>query len=230
MPHLFRSCFGCMVIIAFVTVSHTTYTAAAEAQATEVLQRDSVDDLPSQAGSLDIAFVRLNLEIPSFSGMYLDKGGLKVMLQNMSDAEAARPKIVKFLRDNYALEYKEKLPVITFEHAKTELNWLDVYHYKLALRDVLTIQDTVLLDADEVCGCVTVGISNERARPVVENFIKMAGVPTNAVHVQLMPAIMPLQDVTGNFRPIAGGIQIKNDAGPFAFLGFSAICSVTIGG
>src|SRR5262249_34377067 len=38
------------------------------------------------------------------------------------------------------------------------------------------------------------------------------------------------QAVDGTFRPIVGGVQIKNDTGPFAFLGFSGICTATVVG
>jgi hypothetical protein len=37
----------------------------------------------------------------------------------------------------------------------------------------------------------------------------------------------PFQAVTDQFRPMVGGIQIKNDAGPFAFLGFAGLCTLT---
>jgi hypothetical protein len=219
----------CLRYIVTVTFLVATCGASSEPRHAEASQADSVDDLPSQAWSLDIAFLRLNLAIPSFAGMYREKEAVKVTLGNMSEAEAARPIILKFLRENFASEFKEKSPPeIRFEPSKTKLNWFDIYHYKQALRDVLTIPDTVLLDADEVCGCVTVGISNERAREAVENFVKIAQVPTDAVRIVAMAPIVPLQSVDGQFRPIPGGVQIKNDAGGLLWLGLGGICTATM--
>lgn len=217
----------CVVLLALLGAGHPGW---AETKPNKLGEPDSVADLPSQAGSLDVAFLRLNMGIHSFVGMYWDEAGvLKVTLRNMSDAEAARPKILKFLHDNYPSSDKSATATqIKFQEAKTEFNWFQIYRYKTALRDVLTIQDTVLLDADEVCGCVAIGISNERARSIVENFIKQAGVPPSAVRIRLMNPVIPLQDVTNNFRPMVGGTQIKNDAGTFAFLGFSDVCTLTV--
>jgi hypothetical protein len=194
----------------------------------QIAQPDSVDDLPSQEGSLDVAFLRLNIAIPSFAGMYREKDTIKVLLGNMAEAESARPTIVKFLSANYGSDFKEKgLPEIKFEAAKTKLTWFAIYHYKVALRDVLTIKDTVMLDADEVCGCVTVGISNERARAMVDNFIKINDVPREAVRMVNMAPIVPLQTVQDRFRPIPGGVQIKPDTG-WIWLALGESCTATI--
>src|SRR6266852_6115824 len=226
----FRSSLIGIAIVAFLAA---IYAARAQRQLAETPPPESVDDLPSQAGSLDVAFLRLNLAIPSFAGMYWEKGILKVHLQNLSEAEAARPHILKFLRDNYPSKDKESAsPKLEFERAKTEFTWFDIYHFKEALRDVLTIHDTVYLDADESCGCVTVAISSEQARPLVENFIKLTEVPAHAVRVQLTAPVSPWQDLTGQFRPMVGGIQIKNDAGFFSILGLriGGTCTMTIVG
>jgi hypothetical protein len=192
--------------------------------------RESVADLPSQAGSLDALFVRLNLAIPSFAGMYWDERGTpRVMLQDVADAEKARSSILKFLRENYPEFAKsDRGPEMKFEKARTEFTWLQIARFKEALRDVLTIKETVSLDADEVCGCVSVGISNERARAAVENFTKLTGVPMAAVRIVRTEPMIPLQSVDGDFRPMVGGIQIKNDASPFIFIGFSTICTLGI--
>ncbi len=204
------------------------YASAAEQRPNQTAQPDSVDDLPSQQGSLDVAFLRLNIAIPSFAGMYRENDSIKVLLGSMAEAESARPIIVKFLTDNYGSEFKEKgSPEIKFEPAKTKLTWLAIYHYKAALRDVLTIKDTVMLDADEVCGCVTVGVANERARAMVENFIKISGVPADAVHIVNMAPIVPFQTVQDRFRPIPGGVQIKTDTG-WVWLALGDNCTATI--
>ena len=226
----FRSSLLCIAIIAFLAA---IYAAQGQRPPTEGPPPESVDDLPSQAGSLDVAFLRLNLKIPSFAGMYWEKGILKVHLQNLSEAEAARPHILKFLRDNYPANDKENAsPKLEFQAAKTEFTWFDIFHFKEALRDVLTIHDTVYLDADESCGCVTVAISSELARPLVENFIKLAGVPAHAVRVQLTNPLSPWQNLKGNFRPMVGGIQIRNDGNFFSFLGLGigGTCTMTIVG
>jgi hypothetical protein len=225
----FRFAFICIAIVASLAI---IYAVRGQRQIAEIQRPESVDDLPSQAGSLDFAFLRLNMAIPSFAGMYWEKGVLKVHLRDVSDAEAARPHILKFLRDNYYTDKENDPPKIEFLPAKTPFTWFDIYHFKEALRDVFTIHDTVFLDADESCGCVTVGISSERARPLVENFVKLAQVPADGVRIQYAAPVTPWQNVTGQFRPMVGGIQIKNDDGPFAFLGagIGDTCTMTIVG
>lgn len=218
----------CRLVCVVAIVLTVTCSFGAEKRSIPTFVPESVDDLPSQAASLDVAFLRLNIIIPTFAGMYRDKEAIKVLLGNVSEAESARPIIMKFLRENYASEFTDKRPAeIRFEPAKTKLTWFDIYHYKLALRDVLTIADTALLDADEVCGCVTVGISNERARPIIENFIKLNEVPLDAVHIVSMAPIVPLQSVDGRFRPIPGGVQVRPDTG-WVWLGLGPSCTATI--
>jgi len=86
-----------------------------------------------------------------------------------------------------------------------------------------------MLDADEVCGCVVVGISNLRTREAAENYIKLSGIPPEAVQIKLMDPIIPFQDVQGTFRPLVGGIQIKNDSGiPLLFGVGSGICTLSV--
>jgi hypothetical protein len=193
---------------------------------------DQTDDaalrLKAQPGSLDMEFVALNLAIPSFSGMHWEEGNvLKVMLQSMADADSARPKVLEFLERTRATA-RHQAPRIVFEKARTTYTWFQIESFKGALRDVFVVPDVVLLDANEVQGLVTIGISNDRARAAVEDFVRRSGVPADAVKIELTAPIAPLQSLTDDFRPMMGGIQIKNDAGPFHPIGISTICTLTV--
>ena len=186
---------------------------------------DPVAELPIRAGSLDASFLRLGVAIPTFSGMYWDQEAiLRVRLQDLSAAEVARPQIWDFLKRAGAIADPSR---IVFEQAKTPYTWAQIADFKDGMRDVLTLQEVTFLDADEICGCVSVGIANEGRRSAVEGFANQVGVPPDAVQTVIASARTPFQSVTDQFRPMVGGIQIKNDAGPFAFLGFAGICTLT---
>lgn len=205
-----------------LSCAHHEHAGGAEA-------REPALDLPAQSGSLDVELMRLNFAVRSFAGIRWDEGGvLRVSLGDPSQAEAARPKVLELLARIQTPGFsRERPPQIVFEPAKTPFTWFDLTAFKEQLRDVITLQGVTFLDADEVRGVVTIGIAAESARDAVEDFVKRAGVPAGAVQIVPFPAFVPLASLTDQFRPMPGGIQVKNDAGFFHFIGISEVCTLT---
>ncbi len=183
-----------------------------------------------EAGSLDMIFLRVALSAPTFAGAVFDaEGVLHVRILGVPELEpSTRSTILEKLE---ALEILDKTgdskKRVVFEEAKSEYSWFEILDYRAGMRDVLALPDVTYLDADESCGCVSVGIANESVRKSVDEFVARAGVPPKAVQTVIAPYYERYQAVTDTFRPMVGGTQIKNDAGPFAFIGFSDICTMT---
>ena len=79
-----------------------------------------------------------------------------------------------------------------------------------AMRDVLTLKDVVSLDLDEACGCLNVGVANDSAFSRVAEFAAKRRIAKDWVQVAITQPIMRTLDLTDEFRPDMGGIQIQN--------------------
>jgi hypothetical protein len=83
--------------------------------------------------------------------------------------------------------------------------------YKARVRPVLARPGITFVDADEACGCVTVGISQAGAAADVASVAAGAGVPATLVRTVHAGAIRPLAGLRDGIRPIKGGLQIQNE-------------------
>jgi hypothetical protein len=79
------------------------------------------------------------------------------------------------------------------------------------MRDVLTLPDTVFLDLDEACGCITVGIATAAAAAQVASFATAHGVSQGVVKTVMTPPIRRVLNLQDEFRPTMGGVQIQFD-------------------
>jgi hypothetical protein len=179
-----------------------------------------------RAKTTDSAFFWLNRAIPSFGGLYRDaEGAVRVKLMDVTQADAAKPLIESYLRKTEMTEQTDPTKVLRVAFEPAQLTWYDLDDYKAALRDVVTLPDVAYLDADEKCNCITIAISSNTARSAVQKFVNASEVPASAVSIILTSPISLMTSLNDQFRPVKGGIKIKNDVGPFAFLGFSGICT-----
>jgi hypothetical protein len=76
---------------------------------------------------------------------------------------------------------------------------------------VLAKPNVEFVDADETCGCVTVGISASSAVGSVASVAASAGVPSASVKTVLTTPITALVGLRDAIRPIKGGRQIQNE-------------------
>src|SRR5712691_9200372 len=177
----------------------------------------------AQPGSLDVAFIRVSVKVPAFSGLYFDdKHVLHVLLVGDASRTVVRNEVIDaIVRAGLLDRSQADQTQIVIEPSKTPYTWFDLDDFKAGMRDVLTLPDVTYLDADEAQGVVTIGIAKDNARARVQEFADRVGLPKDAWRTVLSPYRDRYQAVTDQIRPMVGGIQIKNDAGPFAFLGFA---------
>lgn len=79
------------------------------------------------------------------------------------------------------------------------------------MRDVLTLPNVVFLDLDEACGCITVGIATAATAAQVASFATAHGVSQGVVKTVITPPIKRTLELTDQFRPTMGGVQIQFD-------------------
>ncbi len=184
----------------------------------------------AQPGSLDVAFIRVSVKVPAFSGLYFDdKHVLHVLLVGDASRTVVRNEVIDaIVRAGLLDRSQADQTQIVIEPSKTPYTWFDLDDFKAGMRDVLTLPDVTYLDADEAQGVVTIGIAKDNARARVQEFADRVGLPKDAWRTVLSPYRDRYQAVTDQIRPMVGGIQIKNDAGPFAFLGFAGICTMSV--
>lgn len=191
-----------------------------------------LEGLPAASPSSDDVFTRLSLRVPRFAGLYADGEGVlhaKVATldaQQLPSAEAVHGALVSV----GMVPALTPAPRIVVQASNTRHTWPELQLYKTQLRDVLAIEGVSFLDADEVAGLVVVGVAHDAARARVVDFVRATQVPSDAWTTESMPMQERMADLQDFFRPLVGGVQIKNDSGPFAFLGFAGICTLGIVG
>jgi len=209
------------ITAAFLVAAGTLLGACTTIQRVERLTVDQAIDLAVSADSTDSAFFALNRVIPAFGGLYRDaEGTVIVALTDVSQGDAARPLIESYLGKRNAIEGASPgASLIRFTAAK--LTWFDLDEYKSRLVDVLSLPNTSYLDADEVCNCITIAVSQNDARAAVASLVEKSGVPSSAVRVIVRPRMIPAVSLQDEFRPTKGGISIKMNM----FLGFGGHCT-----
>jgi hypothetical protein len=189
-----------------------------------------INSIAAEPGSLDNAFILIGVRIPAFAGLYVDaEQALHVKLVGDASQTAERGKVVAAIESVGLLAPGEgEKTRVVLEKSNTRHTWSDLAAYKAGMRDVLALPDVSFLDADEVAGVVTIGIAKPEARTKVQEFAAAVGLPPDAWSTVVSPYRNRYADLTDQFRPMVGGIQIKNNAGPWAFLGIAPICTLTV--
>ncbi|MCC8996631.1 MAG: S1 family peptidase [Nitrosomonas sp.] len=203
-----QCCCNALLKLCLVILSIGTFTARAATTETSDIILDPIERA-AHAISLDLGFATLNRLVPSFGGLYLDeKGNVIVALTDSSKEEEALPFIKRYLEARAeANGTADENPIIVFKSAKR--TWFELLDYRDKLAEVMTLLDAASLDADEVCNCVTIGVTTKEGMSRAEKYIAKIGVPNGAVRVvqhQEAEFYHSLRDV---FRPFEGGIQMS---------------------
>ncbi|CAN7773832.1 hypothetical protein LJR290_007676 [Variovorax sp. LjRoot290] len=189
-----------------------------------------MDGIAAEPGSLDNTFARIGLRIPGFAGIYVDAEEVVHVKLAGTAADTVPLNQVVAAIDSVGLlapgEVQQRR--VLLERSNTRYTWSDLLAFKSGMRDVLALPDVTFLDADERAGVVTVGIAKPEARSKVLEFAGAVGLPPDAWQIVVSPYRDRYADLTDQFRPMVGGIQLKNDAGPLAFLGFSGLCTLGV--
>jgi hypothetical protein len=183
--------------------------------------------------TLDDEFARLAQEIPGFGGLYYDEAGqLNAVMSgegsSVSAAEVGRA-LQTHLRDpSGSLAGAGILNIPSSELQSVVVqqgnyDFLTLLDYKASLRTVFGVGGVVFTDVDEMANRVRIGIASSGVGARVEQELHLAGVPREAVILEVTEPIdfmnHTLRDAV---RPIAGGLQIWRFIPP----GTASICTL----
>jgi hypothetical protein len=173
------------------------------------------------SGGLDAVFVRLAEEVPGFGGLFFDETG--TLNVRMTGA-------VQMSTGEVAAALQRRLPALGIPQAATarivlrdaRYDFKQLSEMRSRVDAVLGLQDVVFTDADEVANRLRIGVTNQAAEAAVRNAVAMAGVPAEAVIVELTDPIEELTTLRDRQRPVAGGLQIWRFIPP----GSASICTL----
>jgi hypothetical protein len=157
-------------------------------------------------------------QVPGFGGFYLDEQGNPVVyLKSSSQRANAERALAPFFQH-------QRVPASQLRVLPAQYDWgqLESWHLRVSA-EVLSIQGTVFVDADEASNRVTVGLERgalARARGAIARL----GIPQDAVIFQEAEPIRMVATLRSKVRPAVGGLQI-NFPGFLCSLGFNAIRS-----
>jgi len=185
---------------------------------TELFRRTAPD--PSRSPhNIDAEFVRIAQEVPGFGGFFYDETGtLNVHMTGVQTLSTAQ--VASALRDRLV-----RLPIDASElqgmrvrEARYDFIQLDAMHREAT--PVLSLPGVVFTDADEGANRVRIGVESSAAEAAVRDAIAMAGIPSEAVIIELTAPIVPESGHTlrDRIRPVAGGLSINFTRGASGFI------------
>jgi hypothetical protein len=169
---------------------------------------------------LDDLFSQVASRVPSFGGMFLDGGTLKVYLTNPTQKSAALTAITQVFGPSILPARTEIL------QARYGFLQLRVWHDRLG--GLFDIAGVVLTDIDEGANRLKIGVDSSASTTLVEASLGRSGVPREAVVVVQMDPFVNLASLRDRIRPLRGGIQIAFSQ-YLCTLGFNGIRAGTAG-
>jgi len=170
------------------------------------------------AASSDMEMLRMAREMPGFGGLFYDDTGAVVV--HMLDISRT-PEVLTRM-DIRALGRRIRVVEGTYD-------FQDLYHWRNELHDVLAEPNVVWIDIDERRNRVVIGVDEKSATSdtfsLLDSLRAATSAPRDAVIVERVPRIHPVQTVQNLIRPVPGGYQLNFQipAGSFlCTLGFNA--------
>jgi hypothetical protein len=164
---------------------------------------------PSRAPGLDGQFVDLVSRIPGFGGYFFDaQGDLNVYLTDTSHEGVARAVLADVARNRpQRLNNPWTRPSeILVRHGEFDFEQLDTWHRRIAT--VLAGINVTMIDSDEAANKVSIGVAHESDRQPALALITAAGIPREAVLVDVIPPVQQATTLRDNVRPLIGGLQV----------------------
>jgi hypothetical protein len=103
------------------------------------------------------------------------------------------------------------------------MNWRDI------VRKSLWVPGITRIDIDEVQNRVRVGVVDLATRESLLAGVQQAGLPPNAIVVEIRQAAIPEQSVRDRFRPIPAGVLIQDQNGGGCSVGVNAVTGLGTG-
>lgn len=193
---------------------------------TNAIAPDNKDSVPASLPdnvlpeSIDDIYGRIAADVPEFGGMYIDKGILYINMTDQTQTlqNKALSEITQIFGKDLLTDYQ--VVIRGADYGFTQLqNWYGPF--REAAFSIPEVSSTTI---DEKNNCLKVGIETLDKKASLEEVIRRAGIPLEAVTIEQMARFTP--DVTLNdmIRPLLGGLKITSSAGSCT-LGFGGIRS-----
>lgn len=164
--------------------------------------------------------------VDGFGGWYLDGKTLVVNLQNPQDVTYFRDVIVDLGKTDSTglssvLEYVTEIQAVPSQFLFSDLiAWKDAISQHFFANPQL-----VSVDADERANKVTLGVSDAKAIPALEELAKTLGVAEEALSiiVETEPTVRMQTKLNQAWTPPAAGVQIRPASGGYCTLGMGVL-------
>jgi len=210
------------------TDSVTPTDADTEAAMSAVSTRPTEAELKAFTGrGIDAEFSRLSRQIPGFGGMYFDRTGRLNVFVKAQGGAAITADVAGRLRSVGGAAVQTRLrrdPTIVTVAAAYDFNELQVW--KARLSGIFGVRGVAFLDVDESQNRLRIGLTASGSQRAVEQALKRAGVPREAVIISPSSGIEKMKTLQDPFRRIPAGVQIVFPSGGGLFactLGFNAL-------
>ncbi len=184
---------------------------------------------PLVEGTLDEQLARIAEQIPGFGGIFLDENG-RIVVSLVEGEITTHAKREIGLRLARALAWDDpRLRAGDFRILPARYSFLQLkeWHDRL-FPQVFEVEGVTLTDIDEVRNRLRIGVESEESVEHVLGALAAAGVPREAVIVEKVEPILPMETLRDKVRPLVGGVQI-NFPGYLCTYGFTAVRSNVLG-
>jgi len=188
-----------------------------------------ISPAPLVEGTLDDQLARIAEQIPGFGGIFLDENGRIVV--SLVEGEITTQSVREIgLRLARALAWDDpRLRAGAFRILPARYSFLQLkeWHDRL-FPQVFEVEGVTLTDIDEVRNRLRIGVESEESGEHVLGALAAAGIPREAVIVEKVEPILPMETLRDKVRPLVGGVQI-NFPGYLCTYGFTAVRSNVLG-
>jgi hypothetical protein len=195
------------------------------------LQNSSAHE--SFSRGIEHEILRLEPAIPGIGGMYVS--GNEIVVFTPPGANPGRTiSALKREAHNMFVSAGVKAQLMAGERirireGKYALSQLVAWQEELTL-PLSRIEGFSGIDADESTNRVRVNLTDGAQTVAVQRAAAAAGVPVDAVTVQIVPTAIALSGLRGTWRPTGGGIQIVTSSNEKCAMGFNVTTSTGLNG
>jgi hypothetical protein len=165
---------------------------------------------------IDDSYRRINSLAPSFGGMYWDTDDtFVVVLTDVSQLQAAQNAIYRvfptYVERFGSKTWRAQLGLFTYSQLA---DWRDVL-----TTNVLQEAEINAVGIDQIGNRLSVGVPTEAEISAAKVLVVSAGVPLNAVTVEVLGGVVRTASLEDRIRPAPAGVWIEQDQGFFCTLG-----------
>jgi hypothetical protein len=164
---------------------------------------------PRVPPGLDGRLMAIARQVPGFGGYFFDANGdLNVYLTDLTREPAARAAVAQAARnrpERPARPWSGPAQIIT-RHG--DYDFVQLEEWRGRVTAAVAHAGVQVVDTDEAKNRIFVGVTDQQSRSRVLTLIDGAGVPRNAVTVEIVPKLVLAASLRDDVRPLVGGLEI----------------------